>query len=133
MPALGPLPGPATAALASPTETDSCSTRLLLHGWQYIRQQLAMWYLADQFVDLTRDHIGFHSSQYVGYRPTMLTIHTKHMYEAMHIPSSTDNMAKLPTKTKNVLGAVTNCSSAWITSVSSNETAYIGLKPRRSE
>ena len=73
MPALGPLPGPATAALASPTEADSCSKRLLLHGWQFIRQQLAMRYLTGHFVDLTRDHFGFHSSQYVGYRPTMLT------------------------------------------------------------
>ena len=51
------------------------------------------------------------------------------MYEAMHIPSSTDNMAKLPTKTKNVLGEVTNCSSAWITSVSSNERALLDWNP----
>ena len=38
----------------SPAEPDYDSVRLLLHGWQYIRQHLVMMHLADLFIDFNK-------------------------------------------------------------------------------
>ena len=61
----------------SPVEPDSGSARLLLHGWQHIRQHVTTEHLTDFFVDFNK-RLFCHllvSHLRIGYRPAIATIH----------------------------------------------------------
>ena len=60
----------------SPVEPDSGSMRLLLHGWNYVRQHLAMMHPADIFIDFNMQWLllssDFPTSQWAVGLPRLL-------------------------------------------------------------